>query len=174
MTNTHGVDTMKILVKLTYLGLALGVATPAISVVAAYMLNGARENPTPEFVQAQIFFWGLLAFSFVGIGVAFFMRRLFFGKPFVRSEAMFVKDFEEGTWKNFIIIYAFINALPVYGLIYNFMGGEFRATMLFAILGVITFQFIRPRQDFIENALKKQETFVAEGKFGLPYGTKSR
>lgn len=173
MQNKYGVDTAKILMKLTYFGMLFGLAMPGIVVAIAYFVNGEREAPIPEFTQASLFFWMLLALAIVGIAVAFFLRKTLFAKPFIRSEEKFAADFATGVLGNFIVVYAFVDAVPLYGLVYNLMGGEFRAVMLFAILGVIAFQLLRPRQGFIDEALRTQERLVSEGRFGDPPGAKN-
>lgn len=164
-TNPHGVDLYKILVKTTYLGLAVGFMPPGAYIIMAYMMN------TPEWVAISAerytetkmwIFIGLAVISAIW-GIA--IRKSIFKEPYILSKETFSKDFERGVKACTTILAILTGSIAVYGMMSFMFGGGLRAVMMFSIFSVIIFQLIRPRIEVLEDAYEKQTKLVSEGRF---------
>jgi hypothetical protein len=164
--NSYNVDLSRVLAKPLYLGLLINIFFPAIILGIAYYLGkGEPLEPKMPTEQLNIIFWALMAVAISDGAIAYFLKRKRFFVPMIRYKATFESDFSQGVFRASILGFAITAAIPIYGVVFYFLGGSFEHLFLFIIISFIVFQLIRPRFGFLEKVLAAQEKFVAEGRF---------
>lgn len=162
-------DINRLLIKPVYIGLFMNILMPIILLAIVYYVekNGGR-NVTYDTATYNMFFW---IFCVVAIGegvVAFILKQKLFFSPMIKSKETFEDDLLRGFMTSSIICYSCTTAIAIYGLVLFLLGGTFETMVLFVLISMIAYQFIRPRYAFAEKVAEAQDRFVEEGRFWQP------
>ncbi|PKK81996.1 MAG: hypothetical protein CVT49_15945 [candidate division Zixibacteria bacterium HGW-Zixibacteria-1] len=169
MNDESKIDINKLLIKPVYIGLFMNILVPAILLGIVYYIdkNGGQGRGLTSDTY-NIMFWALCVVAISEGAMAFILRQKFFFSPMAVSKETLEDDLVRGFMNASIICYAFTSAIAIYGLILFFMGGTFETMVLFVLISMIAYQFIRPRYGFAKKVIEAQEKFVQEGHFYQP------
>jgi hypothetical protein len=164
--NEYGVELDKIYRKALFFGIIMNIVAPFLYFYVANSIakSGTRGIPqsAEELKTITII---LIIVSIVESVVGFFIKKLFFFKPMIKSQATFKKDFSKNAFSSSIATYAFSHAAAVYGLVLFLLGADLMYVPVFGAFSLIIFFLLRPTYAFFEKSLEKQQQLVKEGKF---------
>ncbi|MEW5922781.1 MAG: hypothetical protein AB1746_02210 [Candidatus Zixiibacteriota bacterium] len=169
MSNERKFDINRLLIKPVYIGLFLNIMLPIIFLAIVYYVdkNGGR-NINYDADTYNKFFWIFCVVAIAEGVTAFIVKQKLFFSPMIKSKETFEDDLLKGFMTASIICYAFTSGIGVYGLVLFLIGGTFETAVLFFLISMIAYQFIRPRYAFAEKVVAAQDKFAQEGRFFQP------
>jgi hypothetical protein len=169
MDSESKVDLNRLLLKPVYIGLVMNILVPVILLAFVYYLDGQNFHKGVIISsKADPIFWALCGVALLEGIAAFIIRKKLFFSPMVRSKETFEEDLVLGFLTNSIICYAITTAISIYGVVLFFLGHPFETTVLFVLISMIAYQFIRPRFKFTGEVVEAQDRLVSQGRFAPP------
>ena len=160
------IDLNRLLIRPLYFGLLLNILIPVVLLAITYFLEKKDVmSGTFDPDTYSVLFWIFCVLAIVDGVLTFVIRQKLFFAPMVMTKETFEDDLMQGFFKNSIVCYAMAMAIAVYGFVLFFLGGSFETMVLFVLISMIAYQFIRPRFGFAEKVIAAQKKFVEEGRF---------
>lgn len=145
-----------ILARVTYLGLFMNVVAPvALLVIIILVTNNDMQSgggiSLRENQSVRVLFLVLLFVSLGDFIAAYLIRRLVPPGFFDAGSQPPARRFEKGVMKLSVVIFSLNTGHAIYGIVLAFLGAEIEVMMLFVAFSLISYQLLRPRQEYLEN-----------------------
>jgi hypothetical protein len=158
--NHTDVKFIKVMAKVTYMGLVMNVLVP-IGMFVTVMLLLDKEIQTGDGFSfqgngdVQILFYALLTIAAIdGIATHIIRKKMPAALLQVQGETAFER-FEKAAVRFSLVIFVINLSYTFYGLILVFLGAEVEIMMLFMALSLIGYQLFRPRQKYLSRLMKR-------------------
>jgi len=160
------IDVNRLLIRPLYFGLLLNILVPIALLAIVYFLEKkAVMSGTLDPETYNVIFWILCVVAIADGVLTFVIKQKLFFAPMIKTEKTFEDDLIQGFLRNSIVCYAMVMAIAVYGFVLFILGGNFETMVLFVLISMIAYQFIRPRFGFAEKVIDAQKKYVGEGRF---------
>lgn len=157
------VDITHILIKPLYMGLVINILIPTGFLFLIYLIEKGG-GLTSKVGDADGAVFALLAIVAVGLcAYAFWLRRSLGKRPMIRNIASFDRDFTTGLMAGSRQVFILIASIAGLGVLYYFLTGQFRESVIAVVASFVVFQIVRPRYGYVYRLMEQQWEMAERG-----------
>lgn len=157
-------DLHSLIVRPLYFGMVFNVLIPAGLLLVCYWFDGRQTIYNSLGAFANTLFYIFMALALVEAGLALWWRNQSLDKPMIKTKETFEEDLGRGILERSRPVFLMVAGISLYGIVYFFLTGRFKETLVFVLFSFIVFQVVRPRLGLLRKLIVRQQQLVDEGK----------